>query len=176
MFLYYIENEFVFCEVSIPGHDLLWQGQPTADEFECVSGVENGLITVDLSIRQANFEKLKQAKEDEIRDAFDDALTKGHFFSETLKINVDARRGGEKFKADNDNVRTLIEQMEAGLIASPTVYYGKNGESAVSTTAQLKTLLLEMGSYGLNLYKKKKTLEYYAQAATTKEELEAVKW
>lgn len=106
-------------------------------------------------------------------DCFEKEIVDGHFFSESLNIDVDYRRGGK----DNDlqNVEGLIEYMIDNNITS-TVYSGYESQKATVTLDQVKALKKEMVAHGIFLYNKKGSLKSQIDQATTFEEVDNIDW
>jgi hypothetical protein len=116
---------------------------------------------------------IKAIKQKEINIMFNNASISGHFISQTIGIDIDCRRTGEK--NDVQNVEGLIDIMIA--YNKPTEYYkGISETKADVTVEQFQAIKLEMIAYGLALYQKKHEKENLINAATTFEEIKAITW
>jgi hypothetical protein len=97
------------------------------------------------------------------------------FFSETLNIEVDARRSSSK--NDLNNITSLIDIMTSTGQETVEVYRGRDDQTAQNVTVQqLKALTLEMKLYGLSLYNKKWQKETEVKAADDLDALNSIEW
>lgn len=117
---------------------------------------------------EKTLEELKEAKMQEIRQAFDREENIGYVTS-SMGFKADATR---KSKADIDG---LIQAMEAMGMADVALRDYDN-QMHTLTLAQMKTLQLEVIQKGLWNYSTKWTLEGAVEAASTKAEIEAIVW
>ena len=84
------------------------------------------------------FEKKRREKYSEIQGAFSNEFINGSFFSETLQIEVDCRRAGEK--NDIQNVETLIKDYEF-LTEQEKYFVGKTEITSFPLTLEQLELL-----------------------------------
>ena len=100
-------------------------------------------------------------------------LLRGHFRSEALGIEVDARRDG----AVNDlqNLEGLASYMRwAG--TADTYYKGRDETATGVTVEALEALRWEMTAYALANYQRKHALEAAIDAAATADEANEIDW
>ena len=123
-----------------------------------------------------DFNRYKTHKLDLLSKMFNNILTEGHFFSQTLQIEVDCRRTG--IKNDLQNVENLIGYLETSNQTELNIYRGyTNPETSITqyaynvTLEQLQQLKLEMIQYGLQLYNRKWQLEDLINNASTLSDL-----
>ncbi len=143
--------------------DLEWNGQ-------------NLILKSQEQIQAEKLLKSKQEKLKQISQLFEDTIANGHFFSQSLQIEVDCRRSSTK--NDLENVKNLIEAFIETNSETLDIYRGytvpDTGETYYAhnvTLNQLKQLKLEMIQYGENLYRRKWSLEDLINNAQTLEEL-----
>lgn len=113
-------------------------------------------------------EKLSQIDRD-----FTSAIESGKLMSVVLGIEIDCRRGGRN--NDKQNVEGMINLMEAYGRETDT-YIGVSQTVGGVTVNMLKQVILEMETYGYNLYQKKFLLQDWVEAAQTLEELNSISW
>ena len=123
--------------------------------------------------------KSKQEKLKQVSQSFEDTITNGHFFSQSLQIEVDCRRSD--IKNDLQNVENLITFLTSTNTQAIEVYRGyTNPETSITqyaynvTLEQLQQLKLEMIQYGLQLYNRKWQLEDAIANAQSQSELDAI--
>jgi len=121
----------------------------------------------------------KQQKLQEISEKFNIALVNGHFYSQTLQIEIDCRRSNTK--NDLQNVENIIVFLSATSGQGLDVYRGytnpETGETQYAynvTLQQLEQLRLEMIQYGLRLYNRKWQLEDAIANTQSQSELDAI--
>ena len=159
--VYYDENtQNVFTTETLPD----WFNDITKRPI-----VKNGEIIEDptfiyLTPEQLQLQQAKNAKLEEIKQIFESKFIDGHFYSQTLQIEVDCRRTG--IKNDLQNVENLIGYLETSNQTELNIYRGyTNPETSITqyaynvTLEQLQQLKLEMIQYGLQLYNRKWQLE-----------------
>jgi len=122
-----------------------------------------------------SFELMKDKKRRDIKNSFEQQMSKDSFMSETIGIEVDCRRNA----SDNDiqNVQGLIDDYD-NLKQEEKYYVGVNDVTQFPLTLEeLIALKIEMSRYGRKeLYKKKWMKESEINACNTKEELDSIKW
>ena len=119
-----------------------------------------------------DIELVRADKYTETKQGFYNALANGIFMSETLKIEIDCRRNGTN--NDLQNIQTLYDYMDRASIDS--VEYIGYTEKKSASKSQIKDIIVEMGNYGLSLYKKKWELEEKIKKATKIDTLEKIIW
>lgn len=119
-------------------------------------------------IEDYKLEKLSQIDRD-----FTSAIESGKLMSVVLGIEIDCRRGGRN--NDKQNVEGMINLMETYGRETDT-YIGVSQTVGGVTINMLKQVILEMETYGYNLYQKKFLLQDRVEAAQTLEELNSISW
>lgn len=126
--------------------------------------VEDGIIPLS---------EYKTIKNEEISNAYSNEFINGHFPSDVLEIEIDYRRNTTK--NDLQNVEVLIEYMTDNNILE-TEYKGYQNQKINATLANIILMRKEMINYSIYLYGKKEQLEIAIEEATTKEQLDLIKW
>ena len=122
---------------------------------------------------------LQQIKLQQVSRTFEDTIANGHFFSQSLQIEVDCRRSD--VKNDLQNVENLITFLTSTNTQTIDVYRGytnpETNETQYAynvTLEQLQQLKLEMIQYGLQLYNRKWQLEDLINNASTLSDLDNI--
>ena len=99
-----------------------------------------------------DIELYKKTKKGIIGQNFKNALQLGHFFSNTLQIEIDCRRSSEN--NDLQNLEGLIDIMTIdGVEFYP--YFGYTETNSSTTVEMLQLVKIEMKRYFISLYNKK---------------------
>lgn len=117
-------------------------------------------------------QKYKDAKYQEINNAFDNTFSSGVMDSVVAGIKIDVRRSATK--NDLQNASGLIKKMDREGWTS-IEYVGYNS-TAVLTRSQMDELVAEMEDWGFDAYQYKWQLWYQVSTAKTIEEVKAIIW
>jgi len=119
---------------------------------------------------EINFILYKKQKLQEIIEKFNITLTNGHFFSQTLQIEIDCRRSDTK--NDLQNVQNIIKYLQLTQQNQLDFYRGytnpETQETQIKvnvTLEQLQQVELEMIAFGLQIYNTKWQLEQLVENA-----------
>ena len=178
----FVENNKIFIT---PEDNLIPQGAISIDVPEGTQldelewNEQNLILKSQEQIQAEKLLKIKQEKLKQISQLFETTIANGHFFSQSLQIEVDCRRSSTK--NDLENVKNLIEAFIEINRETLDIYRGytvpDTGETYYAhnvTLNQLKQLKLEMIQYGENLYRRKWSLEDLINNAQTLEELNSI--
>lgn len=123
--------------------------------------------------------QLKKLKLQEVSTGFQYALSNGHFFSQTLQIEIDCRRNA--VQNDLQNVQNIIKYLVSMQAPGLSEYRGYTNPETLETAyaqnvslEQLQQIEIEMIGYGLILYNTKWAFENAINNAQSIEELNAI--
>lgn len=160
----------------LPGYFLGFHEELQGVNIELLSDMQKDYLSISLDkIIEVDEEThrlfiFKEQKLKEVSTKFNETLANGHFFSQSLQIDVDCRRSDTK--NDLQNVQNLIKKMQVDGIQQ--IYYVGYTETAPVTFQQLLQLEIEMIDFGLQLYNKKWELESQISNAQSIAELENI--
>jgi hypothetical protein len=117
-------------------------------------------------------QQVKAAKLTEIKRAFECECMAGTIMT-SLGFSMDARRSG--VNNDLENMQELATYMEE-VGATYAEVTDANNQTQVCLLVQVQQIAKEIRAAGLLRYQKKFTLRNQVNAATTKEEVEAITW
>jgi hypothetical protein len=182
--IYKNKRLFMFYEIDnngklkrpLPGYFLGFHEELQGVNIELLSDMQKDYLSISLDkIIEVDEEThrlfiFKEQKLKEVSTKFNETLANGHFFSQSLQIDVDCRRSDTK--NDLQNVQNLIKKMQIEGIQQ--IYYVGHTETVPVTFQQLLQLEIEMIDFGLQLYNKKWELESQISNAQSIAELENI--